>query len=112
LVATLSHGVFRKIRELTSERRTHQSCIKDNDVTILTEKELVMDRVKRYEEELNEKPEGKQPLGSLIVKEEKVKPDIMLEEVRLAIRGLITGKSPGIDSIPAELLKATGDQGV
>jgi len=48
--------------------------MKDNDDIILTEKELVMDRVKRYVEELYEKPEGEQSLGSLIMKEEEIKP--------------------------------------
>jgi len=52
--------------------------MKENDDTNLTEKKLVMNRLKRYVEELYQKLEGEQPLGSLIVKEE-VEPDIMLE---------------------------------
>jgi len=37
---------------------------------------------------------------------------IILEEVRLSMRGLKNGKSRGIDGISAELLKAAGEKGV
>jgi len=37
--------------------------MKDNDDTILTEKELLMNRIKRHAKELYEKPEVEQPFG-------------------------------------------------
>ena len=38
-------------------------------------------------------------------------PPPLLHEVEDAIRLLSNGKSPGLDNIPAELIKATGDLG-
>ena len=41
-----------------------------------------------------------------------VEPDILQSEIREAMNHLRTGKAPGIDNIPAELLKESGDEGV
>jgi hypothetical protein len=48
--------------------------------------------------------------------EDKVKiddkgPDLIIEEIELAINDLKNGKSEGIDEIPAELLKVLGEKG-
>jgi hypothetical protein len=41
-----------------------------------------------------------------------MEPEILLDEVRQAISCLKNGKSPGIDDIPAELIKSAGESGV
>ena len=39
-------------------------------------------------------------------------PNILEEEVRLALKELANNKSPGVDNIPIELVKAAGEDGI
>ena len=39
-------------------------------------------------------------------------PNILEEEVRLALKELANNKSPGVDNIPMELVKAAGENGI
>ena len=43
---------------------------------------------------------------------EEQEPPPLLSEVEHAMKRLSTGKSPGLDGIPAELIKATGPAGI
>jgi hypothetical protein len=68
-------------------------------------------RVKRYTEELYKKPNDEQVLERLDVGQEDMEPEILLDEARHAISCLKNGKSPGVDDIPAELIKLAGESG-
>ena len=37
-----------------------------------------------------------------------VEPPLLISEIKYAVKSLSTGKSPGLDGIPAELVRATG----
>ena len=87
--------------------------IENKNGELLTEKEAVMERWTEYCKELYNYPI--RPNNSIL--EEKIRPPeeptplpVIREEVEEAIRNLPSGKSPGADNIPAELLKKGGDE--
>lgn len=90
--------------------------VKDRDGNIISNKREILNRWRQYFEELlnerNEKNDNKQNRPNEpneqqnAIMEEENPPS--LNEVREAIKKLKNNKSPEEDTIPAELLKATG----
>ena len=84
--------------------------INDKDGTTLTEIEDILNRWHEYGQQLfGTIDESK---GPPCIKFEHMEPKPLLDEVKAALKQLKTGKSPGLDGIPAELLKNTGEAGV
>jgi hypothetical protein len=95
-----------------NSRITEQACIKDEDGNVLDQREDILERWKDYGAKLFERPEGEVPLTEDRVPSEEQEPPPLLSEVESALKRLSSGKSPGLDGIPAELVKATGPLGI
>ena len=93
-------------------RYTQQACIKDKDGSVLNQKESIMERWKEYGAELFERPDGELPMTENRLPPNEQEPPPLLSEVENAMKKLSSGKSPGLDGIPAEMVKATGPYGV
>ena len=105
--------VHELVRTLTKAKQDKSMVIENKDGELLTEKEEVLKRWTEYCKELYNYPI--QPDKSIL--EEEIRPPkepsplpVMREEVEEAIRSLPTGKSPGADNIPAELIKKGGSE--
>ncbi|CAH1240999.1 Hypp6277 [Branchiostoma lanceolatum] len=91
------------------------TCIEDDDGNLLTTKPDILRRWKTYCQELynyqlTAEEEVLEELKSTTCQlQEDVAPDILESEVVAAIKALKLGKSPGIDNVPGELLKAGGE---
>ena len=109
--------MYAKVKEITRTTKTgaRQSVtIKDASGILLTEEEDVRNRWKEYIEELycaDEKPKlvdlRIEPEGA--VDEDSKGPDLLGDEIRLAIKEMKKGKAVGVDGIPAEFLKILGE---
>jgi hypothetical protein len=107
--------IYSTIKTITGTRTTTMSSVKDKNGKVLTEDNEVKDRWKESFEELFNKasPDDTSILQSIpAIPDEGEEPKILLDEVRLAIKHLKTGKAPGFDGISAEELKATDEPGV
>ena len=106
-----SKKLFDQIRKLkpTSTYIKNQS-LNDKNGTTLTETADVLKRWTEYGSALFQRsqdcPEKYEPILY-----EETEPEPLLDEVNAAIKQLKCGKSPGLDNIPAELLKHCGDGG-
>ena len=91
---------------------TSQLPIRDKNKNTLTDKSEILNRWKEYGQDLFCKPQGDDqlPTPPNDTPEPPIPPEPppLLHEVEDAIRLLSNGKSPGLDNIPAELIKATG----
>ena len=93
-------------------RYTQQACIKDKDGNVLDQKESIMERWREYGAELFVRPDGELPMTENRLPPNEQEPPPLLSEVENAMKKLSSGKSPGLDGIPSELVKATGPYGV
>ena len=102
--------LYKKVRELTGDHRTAQNnTIKNKNGDLLTEPAQVQSRWKEYIEELyaKDKKPVELPLEDLTsVDYDNLGPDLLDEEIEIAIRELKSKKAAGIDGVTAELLKA------
>uniref|UniRef100_A0A3B1JXQ2 ribonuclease H n=1 Tax=Astyanax mexicanus TaxID=7994 RepID=A0A3B1JXQ2_ASTMX len=93
------------------QKQNQLTVIEDKDEELLTEKAAVMERWTEYCKELYNFPI--KPDNTLLKKEQDTREvarlPVLKEEVRHAVKRLKTGKSPGPDNIPAELLKNGGE---
>ena len=71
-----------------------------------------MERWKEYGAELFERPDGELPMTENRLPPNEQEPPPLLSEVENAMKKLSSGKSPELDGIPAEMVKATGPYGV
>ena len=101
--------LFEKIK--TVENRVFQPkqlAIKDHQGATLTDPDKIIDRWKEYGEKLFDAPSASNsplpPPQEDIVAE----PPPLRSEVEYALKKLKSNKSPGLDNIPAELIKAGG----
>ena len=101
---------YQLVKDLTSEKHGRSSAIQDKSGKCLTEEKEILRRWTECCSELyNYESCGdnavlycSQPL------EEDLQP-ILREEVEIAVASLKKGKSAGVDNIPAELVKAGGE---
>ena len=104
--------MYSKVRQVTS--RGHQSegkSVNDKHGRLLVEPDEIKDRWTEYIEELYNKrgkPDSTQiPLENEdTINDDNKGPPVLKSEITEAIRYMKQGKSPGIDMIPAELIKA------
>ena len=99
------------MKEITGKRTPKLNVVKDDDGEILTESDQIKQRWQQYCQGLYSSNDG---LGGVTEPIEVVEdePDILRSEVVFALKKMRTGKAPGYDDIPAELIKETGDEGV
>ena len=107
-----SKKLFQQIKKIkTKPFQARNQSINTKDGMTLTEMGDVLNRWCQYGTELFdtniEVPETPPCLFY-----EHTEPRPLIDEVKSAIRQLKTGKSPGLDGIPAELLKHVGDVGI
>ena len=108
-----SKSFFKQIKETkTKKRPSSQLPIKDKNKNTLTERTDIMNRWKEYGQDLFCKPQGdlQIPPPPIDTPDSPIPPEPppLLHEVEDAIRLLSNGKSPGLDNLPAEMIKATG----
>mgnify|MGYP006273469667 CR=1 FL=1 len=107
-----SKHAYDTLKKLTKAQQNKSSVIEDCSGNLLTENSAVLKRWSQYCSDLYNHP--LQPDHSLIdgdstPQREPSPLPVLKEEVEEAIRSLPTGKSPGADNIPAELLKNGGE---
>ncbi|XP_072020211.1 uncharacterized protein [Amphiura filiformis] len=103
--------LFRAVKEITGKKTPKLDVIKDEDGEILTESDQIKQRWQQYCQGLYASKDG---LGGETepIEVDENEPDILRSEVVMAMKKMRTGKAPGYDDIPAELIKETGDEGV
>ena len=107
-----SKEVYNQIKKVTSSSfRPQNATINNENGETLTETEEILKRWHEYgqnlfkHEERNETTQNDQEYWQY----EDPEPKPLLSEVTAAIRQLKKGKSPGLDNIPSELLKHSGE---
>ena len=107
-----SRYLFRGVKDLTRKTKAKLATIKDENGKVLTEENEIKDRWKRYCEKLYASQEETSVDQADFSYDDEEEPDILLSEVKNAIRKLKNNKAPGIDDIPGELLKNFDNAGV
>jgi len=104
-----SKTLHQKIKEVTGKKTSAKtSCLRARDGSILMEKEDILNRWSEYIEELYHDERGAPPI---INNEEEGQP-ILEDEVSKALGKMKSGKAPGPDEVPSELLNALDDIGI
>ena len=96
---------IKKVKKTSSKSNNSQSSINDKNGKTLTEEEDVLKRWHEYGSGLFETKDTQNTAG--YINFENPEPEPLLEEVTTAIDQLKSGKSPGLDGIPAELIQNT-----
>ena len=103
--------MFKQIKKTKKKKiNSSQLPIKNKNKETLTDKEKIMNRWKEYGQDLFCFPEGEsQSTDSEEPPEVPIPPEPppLLAEVENAIKLLSNGKSPGLDNLPAELIKSS-----
>ena len=103
--------VYKTIKDFTRPFNPRVEVIKDEQGNNLTEERDIKNRWKEYVENLYMRNNQiKDNFTKSIPLENE--PNILEEEVRLALKELANNKSPGVDNIPIELVKAAGENGI
>ena len=101
--------MFRTIRRITRSFKAQTGVIEDENGEILTNREQIGDRWKRYCQCLYGDDDGK--MEPIKLPEER-EPPILREEIVKAIQKLRNGRAPGADMVTGEMLKVTGEIGI
>ena len=97
---------YAAIKRLKAKPKEISWGIKDSNGDILTDKESILERWSEFYEELyRDHPTDTNVDGT----DEDAIPEILRCEVEQAIQQLKTGKSPGLDNIYSEYIKAGGE---
>lgn len=106
-----TRDLYKKVRELTRKFKPKIITIEDKDGKVIWEEQKILERWKQYCEELySEKRDQTNEVQMDDMQHEK-EPDVLLSEIKEAIRDLKTNKAPGADGITAEVIKELGDNG-
>jgi hypothetical protein len=104
-----SKKIFQIVKELTGKHTPRTDVINDEEGNTLTEIEDIKQRWAEYTAKLYETKDHQHTYNCGMAEEE---PAPLRSEIEKALLGLNNGKSPGSDDIPAELWKASGEEGV
>ena len=97
------------VREISGKKRAYRGeIIKSRDGNLLTDWDEVVLRWKEYVQELFDENRGDAPE----VRGDMEGPQILLEEVRQAVKEMKNDKSDGGDDVVAEMIEAAGDFGI
>src|SRR5579864_5080456 len=110
--------VYAKVKQLTRKSSTagRSTSIKDRDGKLITQPDKIRERWKEYIEQLYDKA-GKPEEEGIAVEREAIVPEdckgppLMTSEIVEAIKDMKKNNSVGVDDIPAEFLKALGEEG-
>jgi hypothetical protein len=113
-----SDMVYAKVKQLTRKSSTagRSTSIKDRDGKLITEPDKIRERWKEYIEQLYDKA-GKPEEEGIAVEREAIVPEdckgppLLTSEIIEAIKDMKKNKAVGVDDIPAEFLKALGEEG-
>ena len=105
-----SRDLYHKIRLITKSLPARTWAIENDRNEVVTELEQISETWKKYCQSLFRDPQSRQ-FASTDPELENLEPDILLSEVRAAIKHLKSKKATGRDAIPIETIKALGDRG-
>ena len=106
-----SRKLFNQIKKVKSQNVfVRNSSIKNAEGKTLIEKEDILNRWQEYGKGLFETDDAIED-AMPCPEQQQQEPKPLLEEIDAAIKNLKSGKSPGLDNIPSELLKHRGDEG-
>ncbi|XP_060810227.1 uncharacterized protein LOC132904318 [Amyelois transitella] len=103
-----SKDMYHKIRVITKSLPSKTWAIENSDNRVVTELVEISGTWKGYCQSLFQDPHCRD-FPSTVLNTEDLEPDILLSEVRAAIKHLKNGKATGRDAIPIETIKALGD---
>jgi len=108
-----SKTAFQTLKKLTKNEQHKSSVIEDSNGNLLTESSAVLNRWTEYCTELYNYELKTEP--SIINKQQYQKEPIenipiLQAEIEDAVKKLKTGKSPGVDNVPGELIKYGGNE--
>ena len=110
-----SKQAYSTLKALTKTNQPRTTVIEDQDGKLLTDEEEVLRRWTGYCKDLYSyqlNPDTSILEGIQGNLEDEASPPILKHEVEAAVSSLKAGKSPGIDNIPAELVRAGGKETV
>ena len=98
--------MFRNINEITKNKYcTAGGYLKAKDVSIIIEKEPLIERWTEYITDLLDDERGEMPCKT----NNMLGPKILKSEVQTAVQSMKNNKAAGTDEIAAELIKSIGD---
>ncbi|KAL0812036.1 hypothetical protein ABMA28_009430 [Loxostege sticticalis] len=106
-----SRDLYHKIRVITKSLPSKTWAIENDMNEVLTDLEDILERWKSYCQSLFQDPQS-QNFPDTEPNSEDLEPNILLSEVRAAIKHLKNGKATGGDAIPIETIKALGEKGI
>lgn len=95
--------LFATVKQMKKRFTARQATIRDRDGNEISNQQGIRERWKEYTEELY--ASGSTGTSEDPWDEEEMEPDLLESEVDWALRQLQNNKAPGIDGIPAELVK-------
>lgn len=101
-----SRKLFKKVKSLSGKFNPRLGVIKSKEGNVLTCGEEIKDRWREYTQELYQRDPTLH--DHYIPEDFTPEPQVTFEEVKAALKSLPNQKSPGIDEIPIELIKAAG----
>ena len=110
-----SKAAYSALKTLTSTSKPRMTVMESKDGKLLTDNQEVLERWTEYCGDLYNyelKPDVSLLQADLLLDDGEDSPPILKEEVEAAVRSLKPGKSPGVDNVPAELVKHGGDETV
>ena len=110
VIITERNYVFAVVKKLTNKTTDRLNVVKAADGSVLTEDEEIKARWREYCETLYQRKEPANVKTEVTPYDDE--PNILIAEVEKAINKMKSGKSPGFDDIPAELINETGEMGI
>ena len=111
IICRRSRDTLELIKGMTQKTKGRMACIKDETEKTLTESTEVLESWKRYSKNIYCDPATRSSTD-VLQEDHDTKIEFSRSEVEQVIKSLKDGKSPGCDNISAEMIKASGEEGV